>query len=276
MSEMIDLTDALIDWKETCAILKCSPENRNNLAKVAQGVIKLKLNNLPRRIVSTWQSYLQNHSNFSVFNELEAYLYKMDKIKGRPIKEYLFDDIGKRAGGLGNNVSGYLMTTLEHLFQKTLVKDLAEQKPDDSNNPNAQEDQARKPEELIDEDDSTIQGNDEASIFEPVKKLVIKIISEEWDDDIRLGVFCKMKNIKITNSHIRPFFIRKKSALAEAIQNAAKKMKDDLAELDIDHRKDYLMILRTIVIPWLEDYFAKREDLHTSISNYDKQKNIFQ
>ena len=271
MSEMIDLTEAWLDWKETCAIRECNPVNRSNLAKVAQGTIKRKIDNLPRHIVSTWETYFKNPSGFSVFNELETSLYKKDKIKGLPLKDYLFEVIGKRTGGLGKNVTGYLMLMLKRLFQKTLANDLVVQEAGTEDiNPNAPEDQTRKPEELIDEEDSTIQGNDEESIFKPARKLVEKIIFEEWDEDIRLGFYCMIKNIPLSNHDIEPLFKRRKSALAEAIHNAGKKMKDSLAELDIAQSKDFLIIVRTIVIPRLEDYFKARKDQYAPVFNDDK------
>jgi len=273
MSEMIDLTEAWLDWKETCAINKCKPVNKGNIAKVAQGIIKRKIDSLPSNIVSTWQPYLKNVSDFSVFNEVEVMLYKQDKIKGRPFKDYIFEDIGKRAGGFGKNVTGYLMITLKHLFQKTLVNDLVVKASDDKdNNPNAEEDRARQPEELIDEEDSTIQGNDEKSIDEIVSNLVRKIIWEKWDDDIRLGFFCMMNSIPLSNPDIQPLFKRKKSALADAIPNAGQIMKDALVKLGIVHRKDYMIILKTIVMQELDDYFMARKEQYAPVFEYIKKK----
>jgi hypothetical protein len=81
-----------------------------------------------------------------------------------------------------------------------------------------------------------------------------------------------MKSIPLSNPDIQPLFKRRKSALADAVSNAGQKMKDALAELDIVHRKDYIKILREIVIPELEGYFEAREDQYAPVFEYIRKK----
>ena len=275
MSEMIDLTNAWLDWKETCAVDACSPENKNNLIKVAQGAINARIRRLNQDQSTPWKEYSDSKIPVSVFHELEVLLYKKQKINGIPFKVYLFDTIGKRDGGLGKNLTGYLINqTLVHLFYDKVSKQISLSSSDDdeSGNLNAPEDRVKKLAALIDKNDPFNQIKDESSISDVVKNQMRNIIWEEWDDDIRLGVFCTMRGIPLSNPAIEPLFTRRKSALADAIHNAGKKMKESLAELGIDHHKDYLMILRRIVIPSLETYFTARKDQYAPIFKFPKQK----
>ena len=274
MSEMIDLTDAWLDWKETCAVDACSPENKSKLIKVSQASINGKIRRLNQDQSTSWEEYNDTKVPVSVFHELEVLLYKKEKIKGLPFKNYLFDTIGKREGGLGKNLTGYLIkTTLVHLFYKNVSKQVSLNTDDEGKvrNPNALEDRLQQPENAIDESDPILQVKEGAFISEDGSKRV-KQIMENWDEDIRLGFYCLMNHIPLSNPDIAPLFKRRKSALADAVFNAGQKMKNALAELDIVHRKDYLKILREFVIPALDAYFEAREEQYAPIFEYIKKK----
>jgi hypothetical protein len=275
MSEMIDLTEAWLDWKATCAVDACSPENKSKLIKVSQASINEKIRRLNQDQSSSWAEYGDPNVSVSVFHELEVLLYKMQKIKGMPFKIYLFDTIGKRAGGLGKNLTGYLIkTTLVHLFYKNVSKQMSLNTDDkgEAHTPNAPEDRLQQPENAVDENDPILQVKDESFISKDGRELVTQIIMKQWDEDIRLGFFCLMKSIPLSNPDIQPLFKRRKSALADAVSNAGQKMKDALAELDIVHRKDYIKILREIVIPELEGYFEARKEQYAPVFEYIQKK----
>lgn len=150
--QSIDWTPFWIGWQVSCSIDMCKNpaqfrracldrlqpgcnyEDLANLAKRAEEIAELA-----RNADTAYSAYafelLKNYqdkpdvlaNDFSEngrgFQELENWLYTKGKIKGKPFKVFLFQDIATRSGGMSRNLNGYLKKILaRRLFQNTFFK----------------------------------------------------------------------------------------------------------------------------------------------------------
>ena len=155
------------------------------------------------------------------FTVLEGMLYEKETIKGRPFKDYLFEDVGTRAGSLSGNICGYvnmmLWTIAKDSFSKTFR---IEERVDDEGH--AQEVQGVSTE--VREDFSSLSPRLQKDVNEVVEffgKYVDALGNPDgdepaaWDCDNWISIYCALHEIPINNPDVRTLCRRGKSMLAE-------------------------------------------------------------
>ncbi len=122
----VDLADAWLDWKKTCAIDLCAEDYQVALKKIAFKNFKSYYNSYQQNLsgsYSEWQDILKwkkgDENKLNPFHLIEQYLYNKDKIKGQPFKDYLFQHIAVRQEGVARNLTGYLLCGM----MRTLVRE---------------------------------------------------------------------------------------------------------------------------------------------------------
>ncbi|MEI8244527.1 MAG: hypothetical protein WCI51_01785 [Lentisphaerota bacterium] len=122
----VDLADAWLDWKKTCAIDLCAEDYKDALKKIAYNRFKIYYNAYQQNLsgsYSEWQDILKwkkgDENKLNPFHLIEQYLYNKDKIKGQPFKDYLFQHIAVRQEGAARNLTGYLLCGM----MRTLVRE---------------------------------------------------------------------------------------------------------------------------------------------------------
>lgn len=268
MGGMIDLTEAWLEWKKTCAVDLCSQEHRNNLVRVAQSTINRKIRTLNKDQVTDWTDYCDIQSPVSVFHELEVMLYLKKEIHGRPFKDYLFEAIGTRTGGVGKNLTGYLIKTmLTRMFYKNVTKNFRRSNDNDNGTPHTREEQNEDVAAPSDNDPFMLDTDDPQFISDTGRKMVIDIVAKQWDEDLKLGFFCRAHHLPLTNPVVKPFFRRRKTALADALAKAEQDLKQALSSLDITDPRDHKLVSTLIVNPFLDLFISSRKEKYETIIN---------
>lgn len=122
----VDLADAWLDWKETCAIDHCAEDYQVALKKIAFKNFKSCCNSYQQNLsgsYSEWQDIVKwkkgDENKLNPFHLIEQYLYNKETIKGRPFKDYLFQYIAVRREGAARNLTGYLLCGM----MRTMVRE---------------------------------------------------------------------------------------------------------------------------------------------------------
>lgn len=234
--KMIDLTDAWIDWKKTCAADDCSPTNRDNLFKVAHGAFLKAIKGIRasgHEYNGTWSEYLEysDTGKNNVFHEIEYYLYKNKKIKGQPFKSYLFDEIANRSKGLGNNLTGYLIKRMMlRLFTRQHIKN--DQFVSDSDG------------EICDRD----LVDDQSALPNPMLETTISKLMKTWDDDVRLFFCCDLHGVSKTHPCIAPLFTHSQSTNYDKVSQVFLAIKENICQ---EEQRQFHEVLTKLLDDWL-------------------------
>ena len=112
-----DLTDAWLEWYDTCLLDKCSPEHISQLCRASNESYRKALTKLPPNIIfieQLAQSQDASDPDFrQTFHIMETYLIPVEQPARKNKKTAIF----KRAGDTPGNVTGYLLRD----FFKSLV-----------------------------------------------------------------------------------------------------------------------------------------------------------
>jgi len=154
------------------------------------------------------------------FTLLEGQLYANETIKGRPFKDYLFENIATRAGGMGVNLNGYVKRMLYDIAKKSFCK-------------------APNYEPVVDEDGEIVDNvtksadvpdefmalppNDQAEVAE-VSEFFSHYVDErsaqrgerppEWTRDNWIVLYCALHQIPVSTPDVASLCCHKKSAVA--------------------------------------------------------------
>ena len=247
MPTIIDLTDAWIDWKETCAYEKCQKKNQQDFDKVTHAVASQYMDKLGYTC-SRWQEDRAAGWHGSVFCEIETSLYHHETIKGKPVKNYLLNVIATRSGGMAKNLTGYVIKdTLRSMLNAECSK-LRGMEPTD--------------EEIlqshVDQDSNSTSASAGQLLIEEEKKAAqqaIRPLFESWDDDIKLAFWCTAMKKPFTNPTVISYFRRRKSALAEAYIREVKKLKA-VTQVGWGQGEsfDYTLVIHDVLWPMLEEW----------------------
>ena len=155
------------------------------------------------------------------FTVLESKLYANETISGRPFKDYLFEDIGGRAGCLSGNICGYVNMMLRTVARDSFGKvPRIEEREDEEGNP------------LEFQGHSTENRNDLFSLSPSLRRDVNEVVEffgkyvdelglpdgdepAAWDQDHWISIYCALHVIPINNPEVRALCRRGKSMLAE-------------------------------------------------------------
>ena len=236
MEKNTDLTNFWLAWYRTCSIRKCTTPNENELRNACAGDPELVSNIATimelaaevmkstnaefRRLIarphggrrSLYEDEAKGWGNEigmqgSAFELLESHLYAKETINGRKFKDYLFEEIGERPGGMNQNLYGY--------FQRILVTIAKESFGDLVFEPVVAEDgEPQVPERIV------LDGKTEArSEIAPEENLEIKEVAEffrgyldamtpRWSQDNWIVLFCILNVIKVGSEKVRPLYAK--------------------------------------------------------------------
>lgn len=254
MDNTTDQTNFWLAWQATCAAVKCIDRDAlekacaadaNKYASVLRDIdgtqdlakkIVISTNKNFRDAMSYWRANAGNRvsdldaemegwsaaapQNGCAFMLLEGHLYAKEKIKGRPFKKYLFENIATRSGDLSGNLYGYIKRMLSSLARKSFNKTpLYEPKVDESGKP-------------IDEEALSTDTSDGFMALPPCDQTEINEVAEffrcyvdelgasqadeapVWTCDNWIALYCAIHQIPISTPEVVKHCRLKKSAVA--------------------------------------------------------------
>lgn len=251
MEANTDLTNFWLAWYHTCAIRLCTEQNRRELVKACAGdaellasiddvvaladdVIKstnaefcrhLCVPHGARRSIYENEAFRWKEGNGagSAFELMEGYLYAKGTINGRAFKDYLFEDIAKRRGGINRNLYGYIQSILASMAKESFGENIYEAVKDENGvdipprNISLDGKTLARPESSPDE-------NIEASEVIEFFNRYIEKTGAEWDDDKWIVLFCILNMLRVGAEKVQPLF----SKSHDTINNYCKAMRAEL------------------------------------------------
>ena len=255
MNETTDQTNFWLGWRATCAAADCTdvaklskaceqdPQSYWTVLSDLEGTAALSMeiiksmnkkfkesmaffNNLyGKRRNSEFMDEVDGWSDTSprdgcAFMLLEEYLYDKKAIKGRPFKNYLFEDVGGRSGGLGPNLCGYAKLTLRTIARNSFSKALRDL-PREGNDGELLPENEGSTEERVDL--TSLPANERAEINEVIRffgEYVDELGSSDgdespaWDQDHWISIYCALHQMPINNPDVAGLCRRSKSMLA--------------------------------------------------------------
>lgn len=169
--------------------------------------------------VAGWQDDVPGQG--CAFAVLESHLYAKETLEGRPFKDYLFEDVGCRPGGLSANVCGYINKMLRTIAKKSFSKTYR-----------IEEHENDEGEKLEFQDLSTENRPDFSSLSPRLRRDVNEVVEffgkyvdelgspdgddpAAWDQDHWISIYCALHEVPINNPEVRALCRRGKSMLAE-------------------------------------------------------------
>lgn len=214
--------DVLADLSETQKLAREMIDSTNNKFKKAlayyNDVFRGRVDSEFADEVTNWKR--GDPSSGCAFSLLESWLYAQESIKGRPFKDYLFEEVANRSGGECKNLTGYINQTLRTLAKKSFSKACRrEERVDDEGNvledPIAASD--------LRSDMSSLSPHLIADIHH-VAEFFAKYIDElgtpkgdepaVWDEDNWISLYCALHQIPINTPKVASLCRRGHSALS--------------------------------------------------------------
>ena len=236
--KIIDLTEAWIEWKETCAAGNCSEENKDKIFLVMQKsfnkYIKIKI------FGESKKEFLEFYNSGCVIQfELEKYIYKNGKEKGEAVKNNLF---AKVANGLDhdqkNPLTCYMIRVMINHFLD-LYKKLNIQKNTELNTLDDENVGEKTPAK---ENDS----NEMVDFISDVCKAKIKKHFYSWHDDVKLTYVWDSIKANYKNNELSSFNESEEARLSRMITNSYGLQKSSRYE----HTKNAAIIIKS----WEREY----------------------
>ncbi len=249
MDSTTDMTPFWLAWHRTCAIRLCTkphmaelykacadnPElldDADNITRLAEEIIGITNSQFKRAIskphglrhsqyeadVASWNEQSQLGSAFEI---MEGRLYAREKINGRKFKDYLFEDIASRSGGISRNLFGYLQRILATIAEESFGDNVYE--------PRIRDDGTALPPRRISLDGKTEvrqsllpqQWLEAKEVVECFKEYMEEH-SGPMDDDGWICLFCILNMMPIGGARVRPLLKRKHEA-ANSLCNRIKR-----------------------------------------------------
>lgn len=214
--------EVLDNLSETQKLAREMINSTNNKFKRAldyhNGVCKGRVNSDFADEVSNWRK--DDPSFGCAFSLLESWLYAKESIKGRPFKDYLFEEVASRSGGMCNNLMGYINQTLRTLARNSFSKVCRREEQVDDEGNVLEDDISR--EDLRDDCYSLpsyliVDINRVVDFFgEYVNELGSPQNGEPavWDKDNWISLYCALHQIPINTPKIAALCRRAHSALS--------------------------------------------------------------
>ena len=237
--KIIDLTDAWIDWKKTCAATDCS--DKKNSEKIFLVMQKSFNEYITKRIFGeSKKEFLEFYNSGCVIQfELEKHLYQNNKEKGRAVKNNLFAKVAnKRDHDQKNPLTCYMIRIMIHhffgLFKKfNISKNTELNTLDDENigeNTPAKENDSI---ELVD-------------FLSDVCKDKIKKHFDSWHDDVKLSYVWDSIKVNYKNNKLSALSESEEARLSRMITNSYGLQKSSRYE----HTKNAAIIIKS----WEREY----------------------
>ena len=250
-STTLDLTNFWLAWRKTCSIRLCTESHRGELRAACEDAPELaadaeNISRLALKVMGITNARFREmiavphglrRSEFaeetlswnaegacgSAFELVESRLYAKQKLNGRKFKDYLFEDIANRPGGIGKNLLGYLNRILATIAEESFGENVYEPRVDGDGLP--------IPPQRISFDGK----NDARCCLTPQQQFEAKEVAEffgqyvenhspEWSDDHWVVLFCILHLIPVGGAKIRPLFSRGH----DAVNTICNRMKADL------------------------------------------------
>ena len=136
MNSNTDLTNFWISWHGTCSIRLCLKSQAKEVADLANEVMQstnADFRNQLRHLGSTSgmrrsiyedeaAQWGQNGDCGSAFELAESQLYAKATINKRAFKDYLFEEIAGRDGGMNKNLYGYMQRVIYSIAGRVLAR----------------------------------------------------------------------------------------------------------------------------------------------------------
>lgn len=236
--KIIDLTDAWIDWKKTCAAVECTEENRNNMFLVMQKsfnkCVKKKIFGESKKEFLEFYDF-----GYAILFELEKHLYQNDKEKGKAVKNNLFSRAANKLDhDQKNPLTCYMIRIMIHhflgLFKKfNISKNTELNTLDDENigeNTPAKENDSI---EMVD-------------FISDVCKDKIKKHFDSWHDDVKLSYVWDSIKVNYKNNEL--------SVLSESEEARLSRMITNSYGLQKSSRYEHIKNAAIIIKSWEREY----------------------
>ena len=257
MDRNTDQTNFWLGWKATCAAQDCAnpkrllqacggdleavgivPADAEAVAELARDVIGAL--NASFRQALDYYGGLHRHRRVSeyadeargwsaehpergsAFHIVEGKLYAHETSKGRPFKDYLFEDAAARGGGMGKNLFGYLKwVAWRSCAKKSFGKeDRLEERTNDEGQP------------MEEDEGSTADRNDLYSLQADLRT-DIRLAEEnlvkffdgkkrdgDWDSDQWISLYCAFHGLPLFSPGVAALCGKRKTMLAKARDRA--------------------------------------------------------
>ena len=255
MDDTTDQTNFWLAWKATCAAADCidaaklseacarDEQSYHSVIEDLQGTVKLSR----EMIASTNNKFRSSLSHFNglygkrrssefadeverwsdadprngcAFMLLESRLYDKKSIKGRPFKNYLYEDIGTRAGGIGGNLYGYVKLMLQTIARDSFSKYSRIQPVEGKDGGLVPGDEGSTEDRI---DLASLSPSEMAEVNE-ISRFFGEYVAElgfsdddeppVWDQDHWISMYCALHQIPINNPEVARLCRRSKSMLA--------------------------------------------------------------
>ena len=233
MDAKTDLTNFWLAWHHTCAIRLCTEANRQELVKVcalddslqdqiddvivkAAEVVKSTNAEFRKHLCAPHgkrrsefeteaEGWRDGEANGSAFELMENRLYAKGTINGRAFKDYLFEEIANRPGGMNRNLYGYMQAIMFSMAKESFGENIFE--------PAKDEDGVDIPPKDISTDGRTLVRAQPTPVENLEAKEVVTFFAayleehtRDWDDDKWIVLFCILNMLRVGGEKVRPFF----------------------------------------------------------------------
>ena len=219
MNSNTDLTNFWISWHGTCSIRLCLKSQAKEVADLANEVMQstnADFRNQLRHLGSTsgmrrsiYEDEAaqggQNGDCGSAFELAESQLYAKATINKRAFKDYLFEEIAGRDGGMNKNLYGYMQRVIYSIARKSFGENVYQ--PVYNENGTA-----------VDPQSISYDGTNEVRpAMSPAEMAEVKEVIEwfqrfldeqtsDWDQDDWIVLFCILNLIAVGGAKVRGFF----------------------------------------------------------------------
>jgi hypothetical protein len=236
MDAKTDLTNFWLAWHHTCAIRLCTGAYRKQLEKACATDESLKgqtddiISKASEVIKATnaeFRSYLyiyrddfgnrlsvyeneaagwkDNGVSGSAFELMEGHLYAKGTINGRAFKDYLFEDIANRPGGMNRNLYGYMQSILRTMAKESFGENVYEAAKDENGEDIPPRDISLDGTTVARAEPTPEENYQAQEVIDWFATYLEKHISI-WDDDKLIVLFCILNTLRVGSQKVQPLF----------------------------------------------------------------------
>lgn len=141
----------------------------------------------------------------SAFELLESHLYAKQFLKGKPFKDYLFEDAAGRPGGMNRNLFGYLQRVMATVVHESYGENVYRPSQDENG-------KDIEPAKISLSGHTETRPTDtpyeyaEMHEVEEVFRQYLSSHGKDWDADHWLVLFCILNVLRVGSENIQPLF----------------------------------------------------------------------
>lgn len=251
MDAKTDLTNFWLAWHCTCSIRICMPQFRreflgkcegdsvlvgdaDNISALAGEVMRstnLEFRHLISRASAGCRSEYEVEATTwggpdspgSAFELMEAYLYSKGQINGRAFKNYLFEDIANRPGGMNRNLYGYCQKLLRTMARESYGDCVYEPVVNEAGEEIEPTRVSRDGHTDTPQERTPVENVEVGEVLQAFKTY-LEEVGHAWDEDSWMVLYCVLNRLPIGGAKVRELFSRGHSAIA----NLGERIRDEL------------------------------------------------